>query len=335
LLELIMKKSLYVLSEGVLTRKDNTLCFHSEEGKRFLPVENVREIFVFSEVEFNKRFLELLSTQEILLHYFNYYGYYMGSFYPREHLNSGFVILKQAAWYQDERKRLDLSRRIVMGAVENMLKVLKYYQSRGKPTAPQIETIETWQASLPDQKTIPALMAVEGRIRETYYQAFDRILEDPYFVFERRTRRPPKNALNALISFGNAVFYTICLSEIYKTHLDPRIGFLHTTNFRRFSLNLDVAEIFKPIVIDRIIFSLIGHRQIQEGDFEPESGGLLMTEKARKTYLAEIDKRMERTIRHRDIGRPVSYRRLIRLELYKIEKHIMEEKVYEPFIARW
>lgn len=330
-----MKKSLYVLSEGVLSCKQNTLCFQTEEGKRYLPVENVKEIFVFSEVDFNRRFLELLSKNEILLHYFNYYGYYMGSFYPREHLNSGYVILKQANWYQDDKKRLDLARRIVSGAIENMLKVLKYYQSRGKITADSIKVMIDWQSVLYDQRTIPELMAVEGRIREAYYKAFDTILENPDFLFERRSRQPPKNALNSLISFGNSVLYTICLSEIYKTHLDPRIGFLHTTNFRRFSLNLDVAEIFKPIIIDRIIFSFIGRKQIQADDFEPESGGLMMSEKARKAYLEAIDKRMQTTIHHRSIGKQVSYRRLIRLELYKIEKHIMEEKVYEPFIARW
>ncbi len=330
-----MQKSLYVLSEGVLSQKENTLCFQSEEGKRFLPVENVKEIFVFSEVDFNRRFLELLSKKEILLHYFNYYGYYMGSFYPREHLNSGYVILRQANWYQDDKKRVDLARRIIAGAVENMLTVLKYYQSRGKMTSESIEAIKDWQSALPEQNSIPELMAIEGRIREAYYKTFDSILENPDFMFDRRTRRPPKNAINSLISFGNSVFYTICLSEIYKTHLDPRIGFLHTTNFRRFSLNLDVAEIFKPIIIDRIIFSLIGRKQIQVDDFEPETGGLMMTEKARKTYLSAIDKRLETTIKHRSIGRSVSYRRLIRLELYKIEKHIMEEKIYEPFIARW
>ncbi len=330
-----MKKTLYVFSQGVLTRKDNTLCFHTQDGKRFLPIENVKEIFVFSDVDFNKRFLELLSTHEILLHYFNYYGYYMGSFYPRQHLNSGYVILKQAGVYQDRQKRLALARRIVGGAVENMLKVLKYYQSRQKATGEAVETIEIWRETLPRQTTISELMAVEGRIREAYYKAFDAILENPDFVFERRTRRPPKNALNSLISFGNSIMYTICLSEIYKTHLDPRIGFLHTTNFRRFSLNLDAAEIFKPILIDRLIFSLIGRQQIQADDFKPESGGLLMSEKARKTYMAELDKRLETTIRHRDIGKSVSYRRLIRLELYKIEKHIMGEKTYEPFVARW
>jgi CRISP-associated protein Cas1 len=330
-----MKKSLYILSEGVLSQKENTLCFQTEEGKRYLPVENVKEIFAFSEVDFNKRFLELLSKNEILLHYFNYYGYYMGSFYPREHLNSGFVILKQANCYQDENKRLDLARRIVSGAVENMLKVLKYYQSRGKMISEGIGAIKEWQSVLPDQKSIPELMAIEGRIRVAYYRMFDCILENPDFIFDCRTRRPPENELNSLISFGNSFLYTICLSEIYKTHLDPRIGFLHSTNFRRFSLNLDVAEIFKPIIIDRIIFSLIGRKQIQSKDFEPDTGGLMMSEKTRKTYLAAIDRRMETTIKHRSIGRHVSYRRLIRLELYKIEKHIMEEKVYKPFIANW
>jgi len=330
-----MQKSLYVLSKGVLSQKENTLCFQNEEGKRFLPVENVKEIFVFSDVDFNKRFLELLSKNKILLHYFNYYGYYMGSFYPREHLNSGFVILQQANLYQNENQRLDLARRIVSGAVENMLKVLNYYKSRGKTTSEGIKTITKWQSVLPEQKSIPELMAIEGRIREGYYKTFDCILENPDFLFDRRTRRPPENALNSLISFGNSVLYTICLSEIYKTHLDPRIGFLHATNFRRFSLNLDVAEIFKPIIIDRIIFSLIGRKQIHLNDFELETGGLMMSEKARKTYLAAIDKRMEATIKHRNIGRSVSYRRLIRLELYKIEKHIMEEKVYKPFVANW
>lgn len=330
-----MKKSLYVFSEGILTRRDNTLCFTSKEGKRFLPVENVKEIFVFSDVDFNKRMLELLSTNEILLHYFNYYGYYMGTFYPREHLNSGHVILKQAEFYQDENKRLDIARRIVGGGAENMIKVLNYYKSRGKETTTTIEEIEKWQPAILQQNSIPKLMAIEGKIREAYYQAFDSILENPDFLFVRRSRRPPRNALNSLISFGNAVLYTVCLSETYKTHLDPRIGFLHTTNFRKFSLNLDVAEIFKPILIDRIIFTLVGRKQIKAGDFEPESGGLMMTENARKTYLSAIDKRLETTIRHRHIGRPVSYRRLIRLELYKLEKHILGEKTYEPFIARW
>lgn len=125
------------------------------------------------------------------------------------------------------------------------------------------------------------------------------------------------------------------LSEIYQTHLDPRIGFLHTTNFRRFSLNLDVAEIFKPILVDRTIFTLLGRKQLNKSDFMKESGGIWLSEKGKRTFLAEWENRLATTIKHRDLSRNVSYRRLIRMELYKLEKHLMEEKTYEPFAATW
>ncbi len=114
-------------------------------------------------------------------------------------------------------------------------------------------------------------MAVEGNIRDEYYQAFDIILDSEHFVFETRTKRPPKNRLNALISFANSLVYTTCLSEIYHTHLDPRIGYLHTTNFRRFTLNLDVAEIFKPIIADRVIFNLVNKGIIKSQHFEKKT----------------------------------------------------------------
>ena len=125
-------------------------------------------------------------------------------------------------------------------------------------------------------------------MRETYYRAFDGILSNPDFIFDKRSRRPPKNNLNTLISFGNSILYTVVLSEIYKTHMDPRIGFLHATNFRRFSLNLDVAEIFKPIIIDRLIFTMVGTGMVTGKDFETESGGIILKDKSTKTVRRRI-----------------------------------------------
>jgi CRISPR-associated protein Cas1 len=188
---------------------------------------------------------------------------------------------------------------------------------------------------LPACETIEQMMAIEGNYREQYYQAFDRIIDEKNFVFEGRSRRPPLNRLNALISFGNSVLYTIALSEIYKTHLDPRIGYLHTTNFRRFSLNLDIAEIFKPILIDRLIFTLLGKKMITAKDFEKKLDGVILNEKGRRTFLEELEKRLTTTVKHRELGREVSYRRLIRMEVYKLQKHIMGEKEYEPYVSRW
>ncbi|GAX90700.1 type I-B CRISPR-associated endonuclease Cas1b [Effusibacillus lacus] len=330
-----MKKSIYIFSTGTISRKDNTLCFETDEGKKYIPVEDTKEIFLFGEVDFNKRLLEFLAQKEILLHLYNHYGYYTGSFYPREHLNSGYMILHQAKAYLDEVVRMQIARSFVSGALQNMNQVLRYYENRGLPLGDIREGILALGEGVPDCQTVEQLMAVEGNCREKYYQSFDRIIDEKNFVFEGRSRRPPLNRLNALISFGNSILYTVVLSEIYKTHLDPRIGFLHATNFRRFSLNLDIAEIFKPILVDRVIFTLLSKKMITAKDFEKKMEGIILNEKGRRTFLQELEKRLTTTVQHRDLNRTVSYRTLIRMEAYKLQKHLIGEKEYKPFVSRW
>jgi len=330
-----MKKTIYIFSDGELKRKQNTIYFEGEKGRKYVPVENTGEILIFGEVSINKRILEFFTQQEIILHFFNHYGYYVGSFYPREHLNSGYMILRQAEHYLDKEKRLPLARLFVWGAMENIKKVLSYYINRGVALEEIRANIEKLQNSIGDTKSVEEAMALEGNARDYYYRAFDKILSNSDFIFEERTRRPPRNRLNALISFGNSLLYVVALSEIYKTHLDPRIGFLHTTNFRRFSLNLDIAEIFKPIIVDRLIFTLVNKKMVKKTYFEKHLNGLVLNEKGRILFVEEIDKRLKATIRHPKLRRNVSYRQLIRLELYKLEKHLMDEVCYQPFVARW
>lgn len=275
------------------------------------------------------------TTSEIILHFYNYYGYYAGSYYPREHLNSGYMILRQAEHYLDSTKRLELAKEFVVGAAKNIEQTIRYYLNRGKDLQNIEDQIKNLEQRINECSNIDELMAIEGNIREYYYETFDEIIQKPEFKFEERTRRPPKNNLNTLISFGNSLMYTTCLSEIYKTHLDPRIGFLHATNFRKFTLNLDVAEVFKPIIVDRVIFTLLGRNIIKDEDFEKTTGGLLMKEKAKKDFVQEFENKLRTTIKHRKLGRNVSYRSLIRMELYKLQKHLMSEENYQAFVARW
>jgi CRISPR-associated protein Cas1 len=330
-----MRKTIYIFSDGELKRKENTLYFEAEKGRKYIPVENTSELMIFGEVTVNKRFLEFLTQSEIIMHFFNRYGYYVGSFYPREHLNSGYMVLKQAEHYLDFNKRIDLAKRFVNGAISNIIKVLSYYFNRGKSLDYYIDKIHSITEALNQCNATEELMAIEGNVREQYYKAFDIILDNKHFVFQERTKRPPKNRLNAMISFGNSILYTVVLSEVYQTHLDPRIGFLHATNFRRFTLNLDIAEIFKPIIVDRIIFTLINKGIIKAKHFEERLGGIVLNEKGKELFVREFDERLKTTIKHRGLGRNVSYRRLIRLELYKLEKHLIGEEKYKPFVARW
>jgi len=328
-----MKKNIFIFSSGELKREENTLCFIIGDSRKFIPVSNVSSIYIFGEISFNKRLLEFLSTNEITLHIFNYYGYYMGSFYPRTHYNSGYMTIKQCEHYMDEKKRLTLASKFVEGAILNMLRNLSYYRIRGIELTSHISKLEDTLDRLKGAGSIEELMAAEGRAKEEYYLSFNKIIGSDEFRYEKREKRPPKSPLDALISFGNSLLYVTILGEIYKTHLDPRIGFLHTSNFRKFSLNLDIAEIFKPIIIDRLIFTLINKKMIDLTLFDEQLGGVYLKEKGRKIFVEKYDEKLKQTISTHKMR--ISYQRLMRLELYKLEKHLIGEKEYQPFVSQW
>lgn len=330
-----MKQTIYVFSDGELKRNNNTLYFDGDSTRKYMPIENVGEMMIFGEVTIGKKLLEFVSKNEILLHFFNYYGYYIGTYYPREHYNSGFMILKQAETYINNEKRLALAKKFVLGSISNILKVLAYYENRGKNISEYIKSIEDLNSRVSEAKDIDTLMSYEGNARNYYYKSFNSIIESDLFKFTERTRRPPETMLDALISFGNSLLYTTVLSEIYKTHLDPRIGYLHSTNFRSFTLNLDVSEIFKPIIVDRTIFSLLNKGVLKGSHFMKELNGIYLNETGRKIFVQEYQEKLDSTIMQRKLKREVSYRTLIRMELYKIEKHIMGDEEYSPFEARW
>jgi CRISPR-associated protein Cas1 len=157
----------------------------------------------------------------------------------------------------------------------------------------------------------------------------------PAFEFKERVKNPPSNAINALISFGNALCYSVCLTEIYRTQLNPTIAYLHEPSERRFSLALDLAEIFKPIFVDRIIFKLINTRELQEKHFTNGLNFCHLNDAGRKVFIKAFEEKMRTTIKHRSLDREVSYRRLIRLECYRLVKHLLGEEGYEGFRIWW
>lgn len=304
------------------------------KGKRVIPIDDVDSLMIFSEINFNARFLDFLTRHKIPAHLFNYYGHFNGTYYPREYLLSGFLLVNQVTHYKHPSKRIDLSRKLIEGASSNMLRNLKYYHDRAADLTVYIEKIVGLQASISNVTDISELMGIEGNIRKVYYASFADILGDAY-DFKQRVRNPPDNAVNALISFGNSLVYTSCLTEIYRTQLSPLISFLHEPGNRRFSLALDLAEIFKPLLADRVLFSCLNQKRIQPKDFNKELNFCHLSEKGRKTFVKAYEDKLNTTIEHRKLKRKVSYRRLIRLECYKLVKHITGAEEYEPFKAWW
>ncbi|MCX7654631.1 MAG: type I-B CRISPR-associated endonuclease Cas1b [Fervidobacterium sp.] len=325
--------SIYIFSSGVLERKNNTISIANESGERkYIPVENIQEIHIFGEIDFNKRILEFLTEKNIILHIYNYYGYYSGSYYPREHYNSSFLLLKQVEKYLNYEERLKIAKKIVFGAAKNIIRNIIDNKDKDPGLTDIADGIEELTKKIDGAKDIEELMGIEANLREAYYGSFEKIIKSEEFIMEKRTKRPPENELNALISFGNSLLYTAVLSQIYQTHLDPRIGYLHTNNHRRFTLNLDIAEIFKPVIVDRLIFTLINKKQITKKDFLKDTNGIFLNEKGKKTFVQEFDNRLETTVYSKKLKRNVSYRTIIRMELYKLEKHIIDDQEYNPYI---
>lgn len=331
-----MSRNYYITQPGRLRRKDNTLYLEPEEARRIpIPVEDIDALYFYGELDLNTKLLNFLSQKHIAFHVFNYYGYYSGSYYPREYLNSGSLLVKQVQHYEKPAKRMTIAHEFVESAVFNMLRILRYHTNRDKDCTAQIEAIENILAESRSAKNTNELMGYEGTIRDTYYSAFNTILElkSP---FEKRVRRPPDNPINAMISFGNSMMYAACLTEIYRTQLNPTISFLHEPGDRRFSLSLDLAEIFKPLIIDRIIFRLFNRRQLDESKhFETNVDGCYLNENGRKLFIAAFDEQLKQTISHRRLKRHVSYQRLIRLECYKLIKHLVGMEPYQALRPWW
>lgn len=302
--------------------------------RRVIPIEDVDAFWVFGELELNARVLNFLAQHKVPAHFFNYYGYYTGTFYPREYLNAGYVLVKQVRHYANRRLRLQIAREFIHSGLHNIARNLRYYGARGIDLQIETERVQEEMLRLDSVKDINQLMACEGRARSNYYQGFSKILRDRA-EFTKRVKRPPDNPVNALISFTNGLVYAGVLTQIYRTQLNPTISFLHEPGARRFSLALDLAEVFKPILADRLIFKLINNRQISERDFSQDLNGCYLKESGRKTVLKEWDARLQTTIEHRRLRRKVSYERLIRLECYKLVKHLTNVESYSGFRAWW
>lgn len=335
-----MKRTYYLFNHGKMSRKDNTLCFIAsnsegiEQSPKYIPIETIESMYVFGALDINASLLNFLGKKNISMHFFDYYEHYTGSFMPKDQLLAGKMQIEQTKTYLNKKRRLHIACGLIEGATFNMLKNLKYYSNRGKTLTNQIDLIEQYKSNLGNVSDIAGLMGLEGNCRQVYYQAFDEIIEN--FTMKARIKQPPDNEINALISFGNMVCYTLTLDMIHHTQLNPTISFLHEPGFRRYSLALDISEVFKPILVDRTIFRVLNKKEIQEKHFDKHLNGCFLNENGKKIFMKAWEERLGETIMHRTLKKSVSYKSLVKLECYKLAKYILkDEPMYNSFKIWW
>lgn len=313
----------YILSGGHLVKKDDSLALKRDGEPEEIPIENVDSLVIYGNTTISTPILTLLSKRGIPVFIYSYYGRYISSILPENYLQGGETTVLQAKSFLCHERRMEFARSFIIGAGNNFNKILIKFKA-GRIRIP-IESIE-------QAKDISELMGIEGNIAQRYFESIDTILPETFRI-GKRIRKPPNNFGNSLISFLNSLVYSMISSEIFSTHLNPVISFLHDPGVRRSSLSLDVAEIFKPLLSHSVAISLIRTRQINSGSFIEEHG-ILLSEAAKRKVLEAFDRKLMDTYFVSALKRNVSIKHLIRLELYKIENSILSDLPYKPFKPR-
>ncbi len=325
----------HIINDGILTKKDYSILFENENKKIEIPAEVTEHINIYSQTIFSSNFFKTLNQHNIRVSLFDQYDHYIGSFIPINYHKSASILIKQVENYINKAKRLEIAKKIIDSGTTNIISNLKYYNKHNDDIQLDkiIDDLKICKQEMKAAKTLEILLLQEARMRELYYSSYNIILSNSEFKFTKRTRRPPKDALNAMISFGNTIIYQKIANEIYKTKLDIRISYLHSAMRRYENLNLDISEIIKPILVDKVIFSLINKRIIDaKVHFEKRNNGVFLNKEGKYLFIDQLNKKLSSTITINN--KKVSYQEILQQEVLKLLRYFKYDEEYEPFKYR-
>lgn len=325
-------RNYHLINDGILTRQDYNILFENKERKKYIPVETMDSLYIYSNTIFTSEFFSFMNKKGLHIAFFDKFGEKIGSFVPQNSRKNMKTGIKQIEIYQNDRERIEIARKLEIASIANLRANLRYYGRRKESEilTQAVEQMSVYIKKLNEAQNINGLMLIEAQARQKYYQCFNEILNNKEFTFTKRTRRPPKDPLNSMISFGNTMLYQRVANEINRTSLDIRIGFVHAAGFRAESLNLDIADLFKPIIVDRTIFTLVNRKMIHAADFvEVENEGIFISGEGKKLFIREFERKLYQTMLID--GQQRTYDYVIKREIQKIKKYVEQGEKYVPY----
>jgi CRISPR-associated protein Cas1 len=341
-----MKKhlnTLFVLTQGAYLAKENeTLVVKVEdEVKIRLPILTLQGVVCFGQVSLSPRAMGFCCERGVLVSFLSEQGRFLARVVGP---TTGNVLLRREQYRRSERLdgALEIARPIVAAKIANANTVL-LRSTRDRPDSDAAGTIAAASRRLSQllgetgrMAELDALRGVEGLAARIYFDVFDQLIsqQKESFRFEARSRRPPLDRVNALLSFVYTLLVHDVQSAIESVGLDPAVGFLHRDRPGRPSLALDLMEELRPWFADRIVLSLINLRQIGPGDFhETESGAVLLTDDGRKTLLTAYQARKQEELIHPFLGEKTTIGLVPHLQALLLTRHLRGDlDGYPPFV---
>lgn len=330
-----MKKRIYLYKSGTLHRQENSLLFISGEEKTYIPIYQIEDINVFNHCNLNKNTLLLLSKSKVNLNIFDYYGNYVGTFSGKPK-QLGIDIINQVKFINDEERKIALAKEMISTSIVNMTSVLKYYNKKIDLNEKIIE-ISSYIKKLEAVDNIKSIMILEACSKQVYYSCFNSIsYRNKIFTFTSRSTRPPKDPINAIMSFSYSMLYSIISNVIYRSRLNINLPVIHGVVRSDEGLQYDIADIFKPIICDRLIFRMINKNMIDQTCFENNDRlkGIYLNKKGMTIFIKNFEEMLADTIVVSG-KRKMSYRNILSREVYKISEYILKGKTYKGYRHKW
>jgi CRISPR-associated protein Cas1 len=318
-----------------------------------IPTVKVSEVVVLGDSTFTPQALAALLDQKVEITFLNMFGNFRGRVVPGDSRNS-LVRLAQFRAHEDALRSFEFARQFVIGKLHNMKTLLLRSNRRlnDEHLGDAVETLRGIQEQVEKLECDPmppadpgkpqkgtswgSLQGYEGAGSAAYFDGFSRLLRaEGGLQFETRNRRPPRDPVNALLSYGYSLLHHLCSSALQTCGLDPYIGFLHSSQYSKPALALDLMEEFRAPIVDSVVLTLINNRVLQADDFVEEMGAYRLKDGARRTFLEKFEERMNTQIVHPVFKYQAAYRRCIELQARLIAKTLNGEiERYLPFKVR-
>jgi CRISPR-associated protein Cas1 len=331
-----MKETLRIFSPETEIRKSgNTVkcTWKDDEGnamKQSIPIERLVGIEIYGNMMISSPLLQKMNEIEVPCTFNSFHGKPIGTFFPAARKNPSTKIA-QIKSYIDKKKKLEIASRMVEKAVGERILMIKKRQDGGKNPDiidESLDRLSSIKKILSKSKTLNELRGHEGNAMKTFFVSFESLLK--HMKFDKRTRQPPENEINSLLGYANVTLYNLVNGEVFRSFLDPTVGFLHEINGSRNSLALDIAEMFRPVLVDDVILRMERKREINKSHFNRNEFSCYLNQEGKRKWFESFNSRLSRTRFHDDLNRHVSVQEQVRFQCYRLIKFLNgETKRYE------
>jgi len=305
----------YVTTQGSQVGIDGgrIVVVKKDEGElASFPMGQVDTINIFGNINFTTPFVASANEHGIVLNYFTQFGKYRGSFIPERNT---IAEVRRRQYALSDEQSLNIAKQIIRGKIRNSRTFLN------RKGVTEVGKLPDLEVGTNKARTLDELRGVEGEAASIYFKLLNECLADGW-TFEKRTRRPPEDHINALMSLTYTMMKNEVLSALRQYNLDPFLGILHADRHGRPALALDLQEEFRPIFCDAFVIRLINKTILTHNDFQVNNH---LKDYAFKKYLGKFDEYMKEEFTHPTFKYTVSRRKAVRMQAILLRKSITGE----------